>query len=125
VGTAPAVCRICGSPHLYWQKDFDQRIGCAAIGLGAVLVPWTYGISLAVLALADLLLYRLLPRVAVCYVCRARYRGVPPHPGQRPFDLVTAQTYEARALKWSEGTVRPAFPRPGAEPGAGAPAAGS
>lgn len=117
---APPVCHICGSPHLYWQKDFNQKAGCLIVLLGALLVPWTYGLSLAVVALIDLALYRLLPRISVCYVCRARYRGVPPHPEHAPYDLVTAQTWEARSINWTEGRLRPAFSpeeaRPGAKP---------
>ncbi len=76
---------------------------------GALLVPWTWGLSLAVVALIDLLLYQALPRVSVCYVCRARYRGLPPHPGHAPFNLAMAQRREARARNWAEGKLRPAF----------------
>jgi len=59
------------------------------------------------MALVDLILYRTLPRVSVCYICKARYRGVPPHPDHLPFDLMTAQTYEARSVHWAEGKLRP------------------
>jgi hypothetical protein len=105
--TAPSACAVCGSEFLYWQKDFNQKAGCALVALGAALVPWTYGLSLAVMALVDFVLYQLLPRVSVCYVCKARYRGVPPHPDHRPFDLQTAQTYEARSAHWAEGKLGP------------------
>jgi hypothetical protein len=108
-GEAPVACLVCGSPSLYWQKDFSQKIGCAIVAVGAVLVPWTYGLSLAVVALIDFIMYQMLPRVSVCYVCKARYLGIPPHPEQRPYDLVTAQTYEARAENWADGKLRPAF----------------
>jgi len=111
--TAPDTCHVCGSRLFYWQKDFNQKIGCALVALGAALVPWTYGISLAVLALVDLIFYRILPRVSVCYICKARYRGLPPSPDHGPFDLVTAQTYEARSLNWAGGKIRPAVARPG------------
>jgi hypothetical protein len=116
-GTAPAACHVCGSGHLYWQKDFNQKLGCLFVAVGAALVPWTYGLSLGVVALIDLGLYRLLPRVSVCYVCKARYRGVPPHADHRPYELVTAQAWEARARNWTEGLVRPAFV-PGDQEGA-------
>jgi len=105
--TAPAVCVVCGSCFLYWQKDFNQKAGCALVALGAALTPWTYGLSLAFMALVDFVLYQFLPRVSVCYICRARYRGVPPHPDHAVFDLLTAQTYEARAVNWAEGKLHP------------------
>lgn len=99
---------VCGGGFLYWQKDFNQKLGCALVAFGAIFVPWTYGLSLAVMALVDFVLYQFLPRVSVCYICKARYRGVPPHPDHKPFDLLTAQTYEARAMNWAEGKLRPA-----------------
>jgi hypothetical protein len=108
-GSAPRICLVCGCPDLHWRKDFPQKAGCLIVLAGAALVPWTWGLSLAVVALVDLILYRALPKVAVCYVCRARYRGVPPHPSQGPYDLLTAQRREARALDWREGRLRPAF----------------
>ncbi|MBI3448344.1 MAG: hypothetical protein HY049_05440 [Acidobacteria bacterium] len=77
------------------------------VALGAVLTPWTYGISLAVMALLDFILYQFLPRVSVCYVCKACFRGVPPHPAHGPYELLTAQTYEARAVNWAEGKLPP------------------
>ena len=103
VTTSPAPvtrCAVCGDDKLYVQRDFDQRVGCAIVAAGAALVPWTWGLSLGVCALVDYLLYRRLPPLTVCYVCRARYRGFPPHPDHAPYDLVTAQTWEARSLNW-------------------------
>ncbi len=93
-------CPLCGDDKLYVQRDFDQRAGCAIVGLGAALVPWTYGLSLAVCALADWLLYRRLPPLTVCYVCGARMRGTPVSAAHAPFDLMSAQTWEARSLAW-------------------------
>jgi len=106
---APEVCVVCRSPFLYWQKDFNQKWGCLFVALGAAFVPWTYGMSLAVVAAIDLVLYRLLPRVSVCYVCKARYKGLVPHPRHEPYSLITAQTFEARAQNWAAGSLRPAF----------------
>ena len=51
-------CPICGSNHFYRKKDFNQAIGCIIILIGAILVPWTYGISLLILSIIDYLLYR-------------------------------------------------------------------
>jgi len=93
-------CLVCGDDKLFSQKDFNPKVGCAVVMVGALLVPWTYGLSLGVFALADYLLYRRLPAIAVCYVCGARYRGLPVSPDLSPYDLLTAQTYEARAIHW-------------------------
>jgi hypothetical protein len=74
------------------------------------------------MALLDFVLYQFLPRVSVCYICKASYRGVPPHADHRPFDLVTAQTYEARGVNWAEGKLRPPrFSRTESEAGAAPP----
>ena len=54
----------------------------------------------AVCALLDLALYLWLPMIAVCYVCGARYAGLPLSPDHAPYDLMTAQTYEARSHNW-------------------------
>ncbi len=93
-------CPVCEEDKLYVQKRFSQKIGCLIIAVGAALVPWTYGLSLAACALLDLILYRLLPTITVCYVCAARIGGGRANPDHRPYDLMTAQTWEARAVNW-------------------------
>lgn len=93
-------CAVCGDDKLYTQKDFNQKLGCLVVAAGAALVPWTYGLSLGVCALVDLVLYRTLPAITVCYICKSRYRGLPPNADHAPFELVTAQTWEARSLTW-------------------------
>lgn len=94
------VCAVCGDDKLYVQKDFNQKAGCLIVALGAALVPWTYGLSLALCALIDWILYMRLPPLTVCYVCGSRYAGPPLHPDHAPFELMTAQTWEARSLTW-------------------------
>ena len=93
-------CAICGDDKFYIQKEFNQKVGCLVVGVGALFVPWTYGLSLAACALLDWALYRMLPWITVCYICGARYAGLPLDPGHKAFDLMTAQTWEARALTW-------------------------
>jgi hypothetical protein len=68
-------CAICGCRDLYIQKDFNRKVGVAIVVIGAVLAPFTKLISLFVCALIDLILYRVLPMITVCYRCRAIYRG--------------------------------------------------
>lgn len=93
-------CVVCGDTKFFIQKDFNQKLGCAIVAAGAILVPWTYGLSLAAFALFDLALYSWLPMVTVCYVCSTRYRGLPLNPDHAKYDLMTAQTWEARSLNW-------------------------
>lgn len=92
-------CALCDSEHFYVQKDFNQGVGCLIVAIGAVLVPWTYGLSLGVCALIDLVLYRKLPNVAKCYVCKAVYRGGQRNPAHEAFDLHLLEKYEAEARK--------------------------
>ncbi len=99
-GRAILRCAVCGDTHFYVRKDFNQTVGCTVVGIGAVLVPWTYGLSLAVCALLDYLFYLSLPMITVCYVCASRYRGIPLNPEHSRYELMTAQTYEARSLNW-------------------------
>jgi hypothetical protein len=97
---------VCGEDKFYVQKAFSQKAGCLIVAAGATLVPWTYGLSLAVCALLDWILYKILPSVTVCYICRASYGGIPLNPDHRPYELVTAQTWEARALAWRRAAGR-------------------
>ncbi len=99
-GEPVRVCPLCGDDKLFQQKDFPTKVGCLILAVGAALVPWTWGLSLPVLALADLALYRALPSVTKCYVCGAQLRGLPLSPDHGPFDLLAARTWEARALAW-------------------------
>ena len=100
VGRPVTVCAVCADDKLYTQKDFNQKVGCLILAVGAALVPWTWGLSLGVCALADLLLHRVLPTITVCYVCSSRYRGLPLNPDHQPYELMTAQLWEARSLNW-------------------------
>ncbi|MFQ6674719.1 MAG: hypothetical protein ACE5LH_00090 [Fidelibacterota bacterium] len=88
-------CPHCRTRKFYRRKDFNQVLGCLIVLLGAVLVPFTYGVSLPVLILADWILYRRVPDVVVCYRCGAEFRGfrsVPETIGK--FDHHTAELYE-------------------------------
>lgn len=81
-------CPLCGCQHLYRQRDIHRAWGCAIVALGAVLVPWTYGLSLVFLAAVDWWLYRRLPQAVVCYRCDTVYRDAEPSPAQGEFDLL-------------------------------------
>ncbi|HUP44088.1 MAG TPA: hypothetical protein VM779_01105 [Thermoanaerobaculia bacterium] len=93
--TAPAAgaiverCGACGHEQLYFQKDFNRRTGIALVVVGAVFVPWTYGLSLLGVTVLDYIVWRMVSDVIVCYRCQAVHRGYPANPALQPFDLVT------------------------------------
>jgi hypothetical protein len=82
-------CAACGHGELYFQKDFNRTTGVALVAIGAVFVPWTYGLSLLGVTVLDYIVWRMVKDVIVCYQCQAVHRGYPPNPNIGPFDLVT------------------------------------
>ena len=68
------ICPSCGTDRFYSQRDFNRKLGVLLFLLSAVLSIWTYGISLVLLWILDLILYKRLPSVAVCYKCQAVFR---------------------------------------------------
>jgi hypothetical protein len=81
-------CAACGEREMYVQKDFNRATGIALVVVGAIFVPWTWGLSLLGVTIVDLFLYYKLGEVTVCYACRAVHRGYPLNPAHKPFDLV-------------------------------------
>lgn len=69
-------CPVCTRMDFYKQKDFNRKIGVALFVIAAILSIWTYGISLVVLYLLDLFLFRRLSLVAICYKCSTNFRKV-------------------------------------------------
>jgi hypothetical protein len=100
-------CPQCGGPDFYVRKDFDPKIGVAVVAVAALVsaVFFFYGHDaiaygvLASAALADLVIYRFLKEVTVCYRCHSEFRGRYPRTASG-FDLHTAdvleQEYERR-----------------------------
>jgi len=82
-------CAACGHDQLYFQKDFNRTTGIALVVLGAVFVPWTYGLSLLGVTILDYIVWRMVKDVIVCYRCQAVHRGFPANPALQPFDLAT------------------------------------
>ncbi len=87
-------CVRCGSELLYVQKDFNRNLGIAIVIVGAVLSFWTYGISLAVAAAVDFVLYQILGDVTVCYRCEAIHRGFAENPLHSAYDIHVAEQFE-------------------------------
>lgn len=83
-----STCAACNHDQLYFQKDFNRTTGIALVAVGAVFVPWTWGLSLLGVTILDYIVWRLVKDVIVCYRCQAVHRGYPPNPELKPFDLV-------------------------------------
>jgi hypothetical protein len=67
-------CPVCTRMDFYKQKDFNRKIGVLLFVIAAILSIWTYGLSLVVLYLLDLFLFRKLSMVAICYKCQTNFR---------------------------------------------------
>lgn len=95
-------CPTCGCRDLFVRKDFPQKLGLGIVivaGLGFLILAAdrrTFYIGVAVLAAAtvvDAVLYWLVPRVTVCYRCRAEYRRLPVNPEHEGFELAVGEKY--------------------------------
>ncbi|MEO8381080.1 MAG: hypothetical protein ABI779_15565 [Acidobacteriota bacterium] len=87
-GAIIARCAACDHDQLYFQKDFNRTTGVALVAIGAVFVPWTWGLSLLAVTILDYIVWRVVKDVIVCYDCQAVHRGYPANPDLKPFDLV-------------------------------------
>jgi hypothetical protein len=100
-------CLVCGNPELYRKKDFPHQLGLAILTvacLASVIPYWLYQPKLvwAILlgtAAFDGLLYLWVGDVSVCYRCGAQYRGFPPGPEHKPFELGTGERYRQERLR--------------------------
>lgn len=90
-------CAVCGYDRLYSQKDFNRKLGLAVVVVGAVLSPWTYGLSLVVCMGLDYGLYRFVPEITVCYGCSTIHRGFAHNPLHRAHDPLLADRYQREA----------------------------
>jgi hypothetical protein len=79
-------CPVCTRQDFYKQADFNRKIGVALFVIAALLVPWTYGLSLVVLWLMDVFLFKRLSAVAICYKCKTNFRDVKNMQSIPPYD---------------------------------------
>jgi hypothetical protein len=94
-------CPICEGTDFYVRRDFDPKVGLAFVITGALISAVFYWFNLdlvaySILAAAvviDLLIYRRLKDVTVCYRCHAEFRGSYPRTAPA-FDLHTADLLE-------------------------------
>lgn len=101
-GGVLTACTACGCRDLFVRKDFPQKLGIAIVAAAGVAFlvlaarPATFYIGVWVLAAAaalDALLFVFVPKVTVCYRCRAEFRGAPPNPSHGAFELAVAEKY--------------------------------
>jgi len=105
-------CPWCATPELFVQKDFPRWLGLTilAIGFGVSSVFWYYYMptwSLLVLvgtAVADGILYRVVPDVLTCYRCQCELRGGVARDTERfqAFDLEVGERYRQERLRIRE-----------------------
>jgi DNA-directed RNA polymerase subunit RPC12/RpoP len=103
-------CIACPSTELFVRKDFPQQLGVAIVALGFIAssIPWAYGYPVwtyAILfatALADVLLYLLVPNCLMCYRCGAQYRGLPNLEQHSAFDLETHERHRQQLIRQQE-----------------------
>jgi hypothetical protein len=94
-------CPVCEGADFYVRKDFDPQLGLTFVIAGALVSAVFYyfdrdAIAYSILAgavLVDLLIYRRLKDVTVCYRCHAEFRGKYPRTAGA-FDLHTADVLE-------------------------------
>ena len=94
-------CPKCGCHELFIRKNFPQKLGMAiviaAAGAFVVLAAWRQlfwigATILAVAAVVDAILYALVPKLTVCYRCRAEFAG-PINPDHGGYDLAVGEKY--------------------------------
>ena len=94
-------CPVCTGPDFYIRKDFDPTLGVTVVVIGGLtsagfyffgLDLMAYGV-LAMAVLIDLVVYRRLGDLSVCYRCHTEFRGRYTRTPS-PFDLHTADVLE-------------------------------
>ena len=79
---------------MYVKKNFNQALGCLIIIIGAVFVPFTYGLSLLFLALVDFVIYKKISNCPQCYKCKLEFKNAKYRGNFMPFDHHIAEIYE-------------------------------
>jgi membrane protein YdbS with pleckstrin-like domain len=95
-------CPKCGCREMFVRKDFPQKLGLVivVVAAAAFLVlaasrAWLYLGALVLLAAAaiDAVLYVIVPKITVCYRCRAEFRDVAVNPEHGGFELAVGEKY--------------------------------
>jgi hypothetical protein len=93
-------CAICGRDKFYARKEFNRKLGLTLVFIGILLsIYYTYYhgflgvLVLMVIATLDWIISYFLPWMAVCYACRAEYKGFKRNPEHKAFDLKIQEQY--------------------------------
>jgi hypothetical protein len=95
-------CPHCGCRDLFIRKDFPQKLGLFIVVVASVsfLVLaasrrrfYIGVIVLLIAAVVDAALYAIVPRITVCYRCRAEFRDRPINPEHHGFELALGEKY--------------------------------
>jgi hypothetical protein len=97
-------CPRCGCRDLFIRKDFPQKLGLALVVVAGITFlvlaarRQSFYLGIAVLlgaAAIDGMLYCFVPRITVCYRCRAEFRGRELNPKHEGFELAVAEKYRS------------------------------
>jgi hypothetical protein len=100
-------CIVCGSHELYRKKDFPHWLGMTILVSACLLSTVTYAwyakwwtwTFLIGSFLVDVLMYRMVGDVVVCYRCQAHYRGFPLSEAHPPFELAIGERYRQEKIR--------------------------
>jgi hypothetical protein len=96
-------CPTCHCRDLFIRKNFPQKLGLSIVILAAIAFlflaanPTTFHLGVYILLIPvviDGLLYLFVPKITVCYRCRAEFAG-PINPDHHGFELATGEKYRA------------------------------
>jgi hypothetical protein len=95
-------CAICELDKLYVQTDFNRTLGVTLFTVAAIasfilwIKDWVYSafLVLGTATAADFILYRIWPKVTICYRCHAQYRATHPNPANKECDLGLIEKYD-------------------------------
>ena len=99
------ICPKCGCKDLFIRKDFPQKVGLSIVIVAAVAFLWLASsrqrfylgaIVLLAAAVLDALLYWFVPKITVCYRCRAEFRDVLINPDHEGYELAVGEKYRRR-----------------------------
>lgn len=95
-------CPVCGCADLFIRKDFPQKLGLSIVIIAGVAFLWLAAsrsrfylgaIVLLVAAVIDAALYWFVPKMTVCYRCRAEFRDAPINPEHEGYELAIGEKY--------------------------------
>ncbi len=95
-------CPQCGCADLFIRKDFPQKLGLLIVVTAGITFlvlaanPHTFYLgawALVAAVLVDALLYCFVPKITICYRCRAEFRGIPINPTHEGFELSIGEKY--------------------------------